>query len=189
MLREVTEQAGHVCESRAVDQVSSIALLSHQACVHQFLEVKRQRRGGHIQLLTQGTRREARWACHDQCAEHTKTHRLGQGGERFDDFSFFYFSMIVESWKKSTSSRLCGERCPVRRRPTTRSKAAIRAPSMTDPQGAELPPRPDADPCRSRLGKASDGAHLVWFLSSVFDPRPESTWRCLARRATGYWLP
>lgn len=78
MLREVTEQARHVIENCAVNQVSPIAFLIHQTCVHQFLEVKRQRSCRNIQLLTQGARREAGRTCNNQRTEHAKTHRLGQ---------------------------------------------------------------------------------------------------------------
>lgn len=69
-MHRLPEQAGHVCESSEADQVSPIVLLRDQARVHQLPEVKRQRSGGDIQLLTQGAGRGASWTRNDPWTRH-----------------------------------------------------------------------------------------------------------------------
>ena len=96
MLGQVAQQRGHVVEGSAVDQVPAIALLRDQPGMRQLLEVKGQRRGGHVQLRAQVTRGEAPGAGHHQGAEHTQAHRLGQGGEGFDNVLLFHCSTIIE---------------------------------------------------------------------------------------------
>jgi hypothetical protein len=52
VLGEVGEQFVHACELRSVNQVASAGFDTHQACVVQSLQVKRQTTGGDFKLCS-----------------------------------------------------------------------------------------------------------------------------------------
>ena len=96
MLGQVAEQVIHVLERRAVNEMTSIALLADQIGVHQLFKVEGQCGGGHLQLRRQISRREPLRACNNQGAKDTQTHGLGQCGEGFDDVLLFHISIVIE---------------------------------------------------------------------------------------------
>ena len=97
MLSQVAQKVIHVFESRAVNEMSPIALLADQIGVHQLFKVEGQCGGGHLQLRSQISRREPLRTCDNQGAKDTQTHGLGQCGERFDDVLLFHISIVIES--------------------------------------------------------------------------------------------
>src|SRR4030095_14584711 len=51
VLHEIAEQAVHLLEIRSIDQVAAGALLGDHACAQQFLQVERQRRRRHLEVV------------------------------------------------------------------------------------------------------------------------------------------
>ncbi|OGA83196.1 MAG: hypothetical protein A2711_14050 [Burkholderiales bacterium RIFCSPHIGHO2_01_FULL_63_240] len=95
-LSQVAQKVIHVLEGRAVNEVTSIALLTDQIGVHQLFQVEGQCGGGHLQLRRQIPWRESLRASDNQGTKDTQTHGLGQCGEGFNDVFLFHTPMVIE---------------------------------------------------------------------------------------------
>nr|CUV24545.1 protein of unknown function [Ralstonia solanacearum]CUV35106.1 protein of unknown function [Ralstonia solanacearum] len=104
VLGQETQQAVHMVERGAVDQVTAISLLRHKRGMHQFLEVERQRRAGHVELLGDGAGRQSRRAGHHQHPEDPQTQAVSKSGEGTNGISFLHISNIL---KLSGADKAC----------------------------------------------------------------------------------
>ena len=102
MLGQVAQKVTHVLEGRAVNEVTSIALLADQIGVHQLFEVEGQCGGGHLQLRRQIPGRESLRPCDNQGAKDTQTHGLGQCRQGNNDSFFIHYLIVVELQNKRT---------------------------------------------------------------------------------------
>jgi len=60
----------------------------------ELFEMEGQRVGRDIQLIGEDSGREPVGARHDQCAEHSQAHFLGQRGKGLDNVDFFHETTI-----------------------------------------------------------------------------------------------
>ena len=80
--RQVRHQRIHLCKRGAVNQAAAVSLLRDQPGVHQFFEVKRQRRRRDLERLRQRGRRHAVRARYHQRAKHLQARSVGKCGQR-----------------------------------------------------------------------------------------------------------
>ena len=82
MLGEIPEQAIHLGEIGAIDQVAALLLNADQTCVRQLLQMKGQRVARHAELFCQDAGHHSGKACHDKRAKGPQSLGMGKGAER-----------------------------------------------------------------------------------------------------------
>ncbi len=78
---QVAQQAIHMGEIGAVDQIAALRLDSHQARMRQLLQMKGQRIARYTKLIGQHARRKACGANHDKSPEHPQALGMGKGAK------------------------------------------------------------------------------------------------------------
>ena len=96
VLGEIGQKAVHVHVGRAVDEVSPVALLGHQAGVGQFLQMKGQLGGRDIEPLGHHAWCEAFFSSDHEGTEDPEAVLVGERGERLDNVFLIHISIIQE---------------------------------------------------------------------------------------------
>ena len=78
-------------------QSDAVALVGHQAGMHQFLQVERQRACRYVEQRRQGTWRHALRRRTHQGTKDAQTHPLGQRRQGDDGGLFFHISSLMEN--------------------------------------------------------------------------------------------
>lgn len=96
MLGKVSEQAIHLGEIRAVDQIPALLLDADQGCVRKLLQVERQRVAGNAKPFGHDTWCKAVGPRDDKRTKHAQALGMGQGIQGSNGLIFIHQSIIQQ---------------------------------------------------------------------------------------------
>ncbi|KXJ66263.1 hypothetical protein AXY46_12065 [Achromobacter xylosoxidans] len=94
MFGEVAQQAIHLREVRAIDQISTLLLKGDKAGMRQLLQVEGQRVARDAELIGHDAGHETAEAGNHEGAKHAQTLGMGQGAEGENSLRFMHCSII-----------------------------------------------------------------------------------------------